>query len=84
MVNFSKDCSVLFFFESEEGKLITLKYERPQILDDNTLNKEAKKNAEDMIKKKLYGAKELIAIAIARNEAQRKDIMNKVEKGFGN
>ncbi len=35
-----------------------------------------------MVKKKLNGAKELSAIAIARSEMQRKDIMNQASKGF--
>lgn len=82
MVDFSKDCSVLFFFENEEGKGIIMNYERHQSVDDYTLTEEAKINAKDMVKKKLNGAKELVAIAIARSEVQHKDIMNKARKGF--
>lgn len=84
MIDFSKDCSVLFFFEKEdkEDELVMMHYERPQHVDDYTLNEEAKVNAKDMIEKKLQGAKELVAIAIARSEMQHKDIMNKAKKGF--
>lgn len=78
MVDFSKDCSVLFFFKTEEGEATMLHYERPQYVDDATLDKEARTNANDMLKKKLGGVKELIAIAIARTEIQRKDIMNQI------
>ena len=35
-----------------------------------------------MVKKKLNGAEELVAIAIARSEVQHKDIMIKARKGF--
>ena len=82
MVDFSKYCSVLFFFENEEGKGIMMNYERHQSVDDYTLTEEAKINAKDMVKKKLNGAKELAAIAIARSEVQHKDLMNKARKGF--
>lgn len=82
MVDFSKFCSVLFFLENEQEELIIMNYERPQYVDDYELNEEAKVNAKDMIKKKLNGAKELVAIAIARSEIQHKDIMNKARKGF--
>lgn len=82
MVDYSKYCSVLFFFENEEGKGIIMNYERHQSVDDHTLTKEAKINAKDMVKKKLNGAEELVAIAIARSEVQHKDIMNKARKGF--
>ena len=78
MVDFSKNCSVLFFFENEEGEATMFHYERPQFIDDATLDKEARINANDMLKKKLGGAKEIIGIAIARSEAQRKDIMNQI------
>lgn len=82
MVDFSKYCSVLFFFENEEGKPIIMHYERPQSVDDYTLTEEAKINAKDMVKKKLNGAIELAGIAIARSEIQHQDIMNKAKKGF--
>lgn len=82
MVDFSKCCSILFFLENEQEELIMMNYERPQYVDDYQLNEEAKVNAKDMIKKKLNGAKELVAIAIARSEIQHKDIMNKARKGF--
>jgi len=81
MVDYSKYCSVLFFFENEEEKVSIMNYERPQIIDDYTLTEEAKVNAEDMIRRKLNGAKELMAIAIARSEIQHKDIMNKAKTG---
>lgn len=82
MVDYSKYCSILFFFENEEGEAIIMNYERHQSVDDYTLTEEAKINAKDMVKKKLNGAKELVAIAIARSEMQHKDIMNKAKKGF--
>ncbi|CDO04295.1 hypothetical protein BN988_02849 [Oceanobacillus picturae] len=82
MVDYNNYCSVLFFFENEEGKGIIMNYERSQSVDDNTLTEEAKNNAKDMIKKKLNGANELVAIAIARSEMQHKDIMNKAKNGF--
>lgn len=82
MVDFGEKCSVLFFFENKDGEGITMKYERSQAVDDYTLTAEAKVNANDMIKKKLNGAKELVAIAIARSEMQYKDIMNKARNGF--
>ena len=43
-----------------------------------TLDKEARINANDMLKKKLGGAKETIWIAIARSEVKRKDIKNQI------
>lgn len=80
LVDFSKDCSILFFFDVGEGESIMMHYERPQYMDDHTLNDEAKTNAKDIIEKNLHGAKELIAIGIARSEIQRKDILNKINK----
>lgn len=82
MVDFGEKCSVLFFFENKNGEIISMKYERPQAIDDYKLNAEAKVNANDMIKKKLYGAKELVAIGIARSEMQYKNIINKARNGF--
>ncbi|TGB04684.1 hypothetical protein [Halobacillus salinus] len=82
MVDFGNYCSVLFFFENGEGERIVMNYERPQSEDDHTLTEEAKFNAKDMLKRKLNGAEELVGIAIARSEIQRKDIMNKAKKGF--
>lgn len=82
MIDYMKQCSVMFFFANDKGKVDMMHYERPQYVDDYTLNEEAKENAKDMLKKNLNGAKELIAIAIARSEMQHKDIMNKASKGF--
>jgi len=82
MVDYRKFCSVLFFFENEKDELVMMHYERPQYVDDHTLNEEAKVNAKDMIEKKMQGAKELLAIAISRSEIQYKEIMNKAKKGF--
>ena len=50
--------------------------------DLNTLTEEAKENAKDMIKKNLNGAKELMAVGIARSEIQWKDMMNQAKTGF--
>ena len=82
MIDYTKQCSVLFFFANEKGKVDMMHYERPQYVDDYTLNEEAKENAKDMLKKKLNGANELVAIAIARSEMQHKDIMNQASQGF--
>lgn len=80
MVNYSRDCRVLFFFSDNKGKAVMMNYERPQHVDDRTLNVEAEINAKDMIKRKLNGAKELLAIGIARTESQHKDIMDEFRK----
>lgn len=77
-IDFSKDCSVLFFFITEEGKSVMVHYERPQHADDITLGNEARINANDMLEKKLGGVKELVAIAVARSEAQRKELMDQI------
>ena len=82
MIDYMKECSVLFFFANDKGKVDMMHYERPQYVDDYTLNKEANENAKDMLNKKLNGAEELVAIAIARSEMQHKDIMNKASQGF--
>lgn len=77
-IDFNKLCSVLFFFITEDGKSIMIHYERPQFIDDVTLGEEARINANDMLEKKHGGAKELIGIAIARSEEQRKELMDKI------
>lgn len=41
MIDFNKNCSVLFFFETEKGEVTMLQYERPQFIDDAALDKEA-------------------------------------------
>ena len=42
------------------------------------MDKEARINATDMLEKKLGGVKELVGIAIARSETQRKEIMDQI------
>lgn len=78
MVNYKNECSVLFFFVNEQEKLVKFNYERPQYVDDITLNLEARNNAEDILKKKLHGAKELIAIGIARSQKQHDEILKEI------
>ena len=82
MIDYSKECRVMFFFDNGTDTLLVMHYERPQYVDDITLNEEAKENAKDMIKKNLNGAKELMAIGIARSEIQWKDMMNQAKTGF--
>ncbi|WP_423189416.1 hypothetical protein ACO1PF_00445 [Alkalibacterium sp. f15] len=81
MIDYNKECSVLFFFLDKQGQLLKFNYQRPQHVDDNTLNIEAEYNAQDMIKKELHGAKELIAIGIARSEKQHDEMLEEIHKG---
>jgi hypothetical protein len=76
-INFQLQCSV-FIIATVEGKedLISLRYERPQYVDDFTLTEEAKINFEDMKSKKIENVKELVKIYIARNKEQFAEIEN--------
>ncbi|MEF3330551.1 hypothetical protein [Oceanobacillus oncorhynchi] len=82
VLDFSKYCSVIFFLADNKRRVFVMNYERPQYLDDIQLNKEAENNAKDMIKRNLNGAKELIAIGIARSEMQRQEIINEAKERF--
>lgn len=73
-IDYSKECLVLFVFLDDKDEYVTMHYRRPQIVDDLTINMEAENNAKDIIKKKTNGAKELIAIGVARNKQQQDDM----------
>jgi len=78
MVDYNIECSVLFFFLNKEDKVLMFNYERPRHVDDITLNIEAEINAQDMLKKELQGAKELIAIGIARSKKQHDEMLKEI------
>lgn len=73
-IDYSKECLVIFVFSNDNGESFAMHYRRPQDADNLTLNLEAEKNAEDMIEKSLNGAKELIAIGIARSQEEHEEI----------
>lgn len=78
MIDYKKACSVIFFFSNDKGQLLKFNYERPRHLDDATLNAEAEINANDMLKKELHGAKELVAIGIARSKKQHDEMLKQI------
>lgn len=79
MVDFSSECIIMIFFENKENEVVKIQYVRPQHIKDNPLLLEADLKAKDMVKKKLHGVKKLTGIVIARNESQRKELLNQAK-----